>query len=157
MTGVRWFERKRQPVHVAAAVAGGAGEQAIHGGSEPCHREPFAEAGRTAFRPVYPDAAAARVGAFRICGEPYGFTILQQAGPHAEASIAAIADHVAQGSAAQAAPWGKQGKRFENIGLSRTVFAHEQIELRGIAQFGRTVVAKVGQGDAIERHEVSVR
>ena len=84
-----------------AAIAGGAGEQAIHGGSEPCHREPFAEAGRTAFRPVYPDAAAARVGAFRICGEPYGFTILQQAGTHAEASIAAIADHVAQGSAAQ--------------------------------------------------------
>ena len=41
VVGVAGLQRQHQPVEEAAAVGGGAGEQAVHGGGQPQDRQPF--------------------------------------------------------------------------------------------------------------------
>ena len=145
MAGMRGVERQRQAVHIPPPIAGRPGEQAVHRRRQPGHRQPFAEPRRAAFRAIDPHPAAARIGAFGIGAEAHRPILLPQVGADAEASSAALAHHVGQRGTAQAASGRKQRKRLEDIGLARPVLAHQQVELRGLAQLGRGVVAEVDE------------
>ena len=157
MAGMRGIEREREPVDITAAVARGSGEQPVHCRGQPGQREPFAERGRCRLGAADPHAAAARMRAFAIGGEADRFTLLQQAGADAEAGLAAAADHVGQGRAPQSASRGEQRQRLEHIRLPRAVFTHQQVEARSAVERARGMVAKVGEGDAVERHGSHVR
>ena len=127
---MRRIEGKGHAVHEPPAVGGGPGKQAVHRRCQPGQGEPFPQSRSGGLGPVDPDLAATGIVAFRIRAEPDTLIVLREIGTDGEAGRRAVGHHVDQRRTPQAASGGKQGERFQDIGLTRTVFANQQVEPR---------------------------
>ena len=83
--------------------------------------------------------------------------LLDQACTDLEAAVARLAGQIGQRRSPQSPAWCQQGYRFENICLARAIVSPQQVQLSRAAKLGLAVVAKVGKGNAVERHEMHAR
>ena len=142
------LKRKDQPVEEAPTVARAAGEQPVHRRSQPQHAEPFAQRidrGRRAIEAHLPPLGRAGL-------RPGADVGLAELGRDRPGVAAALARHVRQRRAAQAAARGQHRHGFEQVGLARAVLAIKQDKARPRQNCRRGVGAKVGQGQAADGH-----
>ena len=148
--GVLRIERQRHTVHEPPPVGCRAGEQPVHRWREPGQRQPFAQRSGIGFCAVDPHASTAGAGAFGVGAQSYLRVALRKVCPDGKTSVAAVERHFGQRRAAQSAPGRQQRQGFEHIGLARAIFAHQQVETRRAAEFGRFMIAEMGEGNAVE-------
>ncbi len=143
--------RQHQPVEKAAALAGGAGEQAVHGGRQPDDADMVGEGARRGDRL----AVDAETLLQRALGHVRARSHLHRAAlfaaqfhRHGEAAAPAFAGEVGKLGAAQAAARREQRQRLQQIGLARAIVARERHDSGGKAQVERGIGAEIRQRDA---------
>ncbi len=153
------IEREHEAVEEAAAVAGGAGEEAVHRGRQPDHPGMFGQGIGALWRAVDAHLPAG------LAGDQAGADADVADGPlhggrDGEAAGSAVAGHVGEGGPAQAPSRSEQRQGFQQIGLAGAVVADEgdgapaedQGPVRVVAEIGEAEIGDEDARRAVDRH-----